>query len=148
MSMPSFPVILIDVKYNQITTPVSWLIPQVKVIQLVRRDIERLYFSGELHTFYGRNPEAKAAGIVPQFIIDPVRMASVERDQAKYVREYQAFAGLRFFYEDLTDNRETEVMPEKYSRAVCEYLGIEVRELQTGTKKVAPSDVCLTSAVY
>lgn len=133
--------VLIDVKYNQISDPLRLLIPQVKVIQIVRRDVQRLFYSGELHTLYGRNPDAKARGICPEFTVGAARLRAFEKDYLKQVATYTPWAGLTLYYEDLTDNQETAVMPEEYSRAVCDYLEIGHLELTTGTKKNAPPDI-------
>jgi len=138
-----FDVILVDVKYNQISAPVETLVahPEVKVIQIIRRDIRRLYYSGELHTFYGNNPWAKEDRVAMTFRVDPARLEALRRSQAEQVAKWKRFVDMQLFYEDLTGNREVEIMPEKYSQAVCMCLGIEVKELTTGTKKVAQSDI-------
>ena len=42
---------MLDVKYNQISPPVEELLRKIPVIHLLRKDLRRLYFSGELHSY-------------------------------------------------------------------------------------------------
>ncbi len=134
-----FPLILIDVKYNQITDPVARLLPQVKVIQIIRRDAERLYYSGELHSFVGDHPGAATTG--RRFRVDWKRFHAIKDAQDRGVNKWARVAGLVLHYEDITQNRQTNIMPGEYSRQVCEFLGIELRSLTTGTLKEGPEDI-------
>lgn len=135
-----FAVVCLDVKYNQISPPVEELLERIPVVHLVRRDADRLYYSGELHDLYNRNPAAKREGVTPRFEIVPERYESIVWARDRCIARYGHLETVRLHYEDLTQNREIDRLPEWASRDVCRALGVPHRTLTVGTKKMAPPD--------
>lgn len=136
-----FAVVCLDVKYNQISLPVERLLENIPVIHLIRRDLDRLYYSGELHDLYNCDPEAKAAGVQPLFEIEEERYRSIAEAQQRWIRRYGHLESLRVYYEDLTGNREIEQIPEAAGMLICDTLGVGYHPLMVLTRKSAPADV-------
>jgi len=132
-------VICLDTKYNQISPPLEAFLhrPEVKVIHLVRRDRLAAYFSGALHTWRGQYPDADE---VPTFcfLLDQYRAIEEEVERHKHRLGY--LTDLRLYYEDLTNNEDTLVLPERASRMICDLAGVDVRQLTAPSGKEAPVD--------
>jgi len=136
-----FKTVLLDVKYNQISEPVEELLRQIPVIHLIRRDIRRLYYSGELHTYYAQHPEAREAGEIVAFEIDEARFKRLKQVQRMHIKRFGYLEDLRLCYEGLTGNQPIERLPEEIERAICALLGVAHHPLVTGFRKNAPADI-------
>ena len=134
-------VIVLDVKYNQISEPVEELLKQIPVIHLLRKDLRRLYFSGELHSYYGQHPEARGRGVIPTFEFNQARFQSIVNARHRALQSFSYLEDLRLVYEDLTANREIMELPEWAGRKICELLGVEYHPLTTDYEKNAPEDI-------
>jgi len=132
-------VICLDTKYNQISPPLEAFLAQhqVKVIHLVRRDRLAAYFSGELHTWRGQHPDA---GELPTFCFLLDQYRAIEEEVEMHKRRLGHLTDLRLYYEDLTNNKDTLVLPERASRMICDLAGVDVRQLTTPSGKEAPVD--------
>jgi hypothetical protein len=135
-----FPVICLDAKYNQISRALEALLahPEVKVIHLVRRNLLRLYFSGELHSWRSRHPGETA---IPQFRFDGSRFDRLCRVVKKHKERFGYLADLELFYEQLTGNRDIEELPEWASQQICLLAGVDYRPLAARIRKEAPPDI-------
>jgi len=136
-----FPWICVDIKYNQITAPIAeWMAePQVKVIQLIRRNMLAIYFSGQLHTWRGEHPKCAAKGEIPTFQFEPRVYAEQRREIAEHMRRCGRLADLTLSYEDLTGGNNVKRMPDQYSRVICDLLCIEYAPMITDFDKEGPS---------
>ena len=134
-------VIVLDVKYNQISEPVEHLLSQIKVVHLLRKDLLRLYFSGELHSYYNRSPEAKKQREIPAFQFDEARYWDIVLARQQWIRRFSWLEDLRLCYEDLTGNRQIAQLPEWAGRQICALARVEYRPLTTTWTKNAPADI-------
>ena len=134
-------VIVLDVKYNQISPPVEELLRKIPVIHLLRKDLRRLYFSGELHSYYGQHPEAREQGVIPTFEFSQARFQSIVDARRRALERFSYLEDLRLVYEDLTDNQEITELPEWAGREICRLLGVEYHPLTTDYEKNVPEDI-------
>jgi hypothetical protein len=134
-------VIVLDVKYNQISPPMEELLNWIPVIHLIRKDTRRLYFSGELHTYYGQHPEAREKGVIPTFQFNRGRYQAILRARYEAIQRFSRLEDLRLVYEDLTNNQEITELPEWAGRQICHLLGVEYQPLTTDYTKNAPADI-------
>lgn len=134
-----FEVVCLDTKYNQINRYVAALLAQdgVKVVHLIRRNLLRLYFSGELHTWRGQNPGNKK---MPTFQFHPKRFSAIERQIEGYRRRFAYLADVTVYYEELSGNRATRRLPKRTAEMVCGMADVEYMPLTTDHKKRAPVD--------
>jgi len=132
-------VVCLDTKYNQLSQPVRGLLAQdeVKVIHLIRRNALRLYFSGELHTWRGRNP---GNAEIPVLQFSEARFNSTAQEIERYKLALGYLADVTMYYEDLTSDRPTYQLPDWASEQLCELAGVAYMPMTTDTKKNAPVD--------
>jgi hypothetical protein len=136
-----FKVIVLDVKYNQISPPVEELLNWIPVIHLIRKDTRRLYFSGELHSYYGAHPEAREQGVIPKFKFDRARYQAIVRARQEAIQRFSRLEDMRLVYEDLTNDQQITELPEWAGRQICHVLGVEYHPLTTDYTKNAPADI-------
>jgi len=133
-----FEVVCLDVKYNQISPPVEAILPDVRaVIHLIRRDRLAHYFSGELHSWRGRNPNAEK-GFVPTFDFSLSHFNALNYRTKWGFDKFRKYETVRLVYEDLTAGRQTDTLPDWASEKICKALGVEFAPLEAGTVKSAP----------
>lgn len=134
-----FPVICLDTKYNQISEALEEFLaqPEVKVIHLIRRNHLRLYFSGELHTWTTTYPGRP----IPIFEFDELRFRDLVSEIESFIQRFRYLADLTFYYEDLTQDRDIEMLPESAARSICKLAGVEYQALPVRVRKDAPTDV-------
>lgn len=132
-------VLCLDFKYNQITRyTMEWMArPEVKVIHLVRRNLLRLYFSGELHTWRGQHPDSQD---VPTFQFKPEQFDAIRNEIEKYKRRWGWLTDLKLYYEDLTHDRQVDRLPDWASRMICLLAQVPHQPLTTPWEKAAPTD--------
>ena len=132
-------VICLDTKYNQISPPLEKFLArhEVKVIHLVRRDRLAAYFSGELHTWRGKHPDADE---VPTFCFNLDRYRKIEKSVQRRMRRFGYLTDLRLYYEDLTNNQDTVALPVWASRMICDLVGVYNMQMTTSYGKEAPVD--------
>lgn len=133
-------VLCLDTKYNQISRPVEELLAQddVKVVHLVRRNLLRLYFSGELHDWRGEHPGDRR---VPTLRFSNARFNAIVQEIEEYKRRFEHLADLTLYYEDLTGDYPTHQLPDWASQKICELVQVNVMPLTIGTEKEAPRDL-------
>jgi len=110
---------------------------EVKVIHLIRRNVLRLYFSGELHTWRGRNP---GGGEIPVFKFSETRFNATAQRIGGYKRQFGHMADLTVYYEDLTSSQPTYRLPDWAAATICDLAGVERLPLTTDFEKKAPVD--------
>jgi len=132
-------VVVLDTKYNQINPLMEQLLerPEVTVIHLLRKDLLRLYFSGEVHSWRGQ-PGNKDH--IPVFKFNDPRYREIVQARRECIEQFSYLEDLRLVYEDLTANQEVPGLPEWASRQICDLLGVEFQMLTTGCRKEAPVD--------
>ena len=137
-----FLLICVDIKYNQITPPLAQYLArsEVKAIQLVRKSPLAHYFSGRLHTWRGENPDRAATGEVPVYRFVPYVYAEQKREVLAFLNRFSWLAGHLVTYEGLTAGEDIRLMPARHSKALCEFLDVEEREMTTDFEKEAPPD--------
>ena len=134
-------VIVLDVKYNQISPPVEQLLREIPVIHLLRQDERRLYFSGQLHSYWGSHPKDKERGFIPTLAFHQPTFDAIMYARQWAIQKFSYLEDLRLVYEDLTDNQEVTELPAWACRRICETLGVEYRILTTDYKKNAPRGI-------
>jgi hypothetical protein len=136
-----FEVVLLDTKYNQISKHVETLLQHndVKVIELVRENKLRLYFSGVLHTWRGQHPNEPK---IPTFRFMLPQFQEIVAQIERYRERFGYLADVRVYYEALTLDRNTLVLPSNACWELCELLGVEPRPLTLpeSHSKEAPTD--------
>lgn len=130
-------VICLDCKYNQISPSLEAFLqrPDVKVIHLVRRDRLAAYFSGALHAWRGQRPDA---GEVTTFRFMPDVYREIEEFVQAHQRRLGYLTDLKLYYEDLTHNKDTVLLPIWASRMICDLVGVVHRPMTTSYGKEAP----------
>lgn len=136
-----FNVILLDTKYNQISKYVEQMLcsENVKVIEIVRRNKLRLYFSGELHHWRGLHPDAD---VMPTFRFKRAQFNEIHAEIYRHQGRVGYLADMVLYYEDLTSDRNTLALTEAVSWRLCDLLGVERRvlTLPANHDKEAPTD--------
>lgn len=139
--------VVLDVKYDQITPPVETFFRTVPVIHLIRRDLERMFFSVQwrryrFHVETAAQKERRSAtGEMPTLVLSRHEFEQFARRVQAYREQYGELAGLDLVYEELTGNQEIRVFPEGAGREVCEFLGVAYHPMTVGFKKCSPSDI-------
>jgi hypothetical protein len=157
------PIKLVSLKYNSINKVTMPLLSECKVIHLYRNDFKRMYYSyifceqrksnqeGEFKRGTWKPKIAKRDDRTYQEPIDPDKIVwdgsdgkrafnNMKDGILKSRNEYDPYTDLVLVYEELTDNKETHEIPEKYGRQICELLGIEYKKLTTPLVKKSPTD--------
>jgi hypothetical protein len=138
-------VVLIDIKYNQITDPVERWLEGQRVLHLIRRDRRRQFFSRELRRWmaehkgedHGYYPPEHA----PQIRFDQAEYDLFYREVEQNIAYFTLLETTRLYYEDLTDNQPVEVLPAWAGRILCALLAVPYRPLTARGKKDAPTDI-------
>jgi len=135
-----FPVICLDTKYNQISAAVEAYLaqPEVKVIHLVRRNVLRLYFSGELHTWRAQHRQASQ---LPVFAFDESRFVRLRDSIERHIQRIGHLADLELYYEDLTGDQDISELPEWAARQICLLCGVDYQPMAVQIRKEAPVDI-------
>lgn len=133
--------IVMDIKYNQITHPLEHLLHDLKVIHLIRKDLRRRFFSMLLWEKYKKYPVLRSFGVIPHFDISEAKlkrnMAEVKRLQEKY----SYLEDLRLYYEELTQNHQVNRLPTSIEKRLCGFLGLDWGPLSTLSIKIAPINI-------
>ncbi len=137
-----FEVVLLDCKYNQISRYVEFLLErdEVVVIQNQRDDRLAQYYSGELHTWRGVNPDAPLS-VRPTFEFNRQQFDEIHQEISDFEQRFQNLPNLRICYEDMTENKNTLELSRAISEALCTVLGVKNRllTLPASHSKEAPS---------
>jgi len=138
-------VVLIDVKYNQITPPVEAWLRGCRVLHLIRRDVRRMFFSRELRRWMAAHPEERKnyhpPEKVPQIPFDRDKFRRFVRDVKQYQACFTPLETTRLYYEDLTENRNVVALPGWAGRILCGLLEIPYHRLYASGVKGAPTDI-------
>jgi len=138
-------VVLIDIKYNQITDPVERWLREQRVPHLIRRDVRRQFFSRELRRWmaahkgedHGYHPPER----VPQIPFDKSAFRHFAAQVAEYRDRFTPLETTRLYYEDLTNNQNVGVLPAWAGRILCALLEIPYRPLTARGRKESPTDI-------
>jgi len=138
-------VVLIDIKYNQITDTVERWLREQRVLHLIRRDVRRQFFSRELRNWMGahrgENHGYHPPETVPQIPFDQAEFDGFREAVKLYIKAFTPLETTRLYYEDLTNNQSVEVLAEWAGRILCALLEIPYRPLTASDRKEAPSNI-------
>jgi len=139
-------VVLIDIKYNQITPPVERWLKRQRVLHLIRRDVKRQFFSRQLRNWMAANDGDKR-GIMPlgpnppHIPFDEAQFRQYAETVRKHIARFTPLETTRLYFEDLTHNKCVISMPEWAGRILCALMEVPYQRMVTRTRKESPENM-------
>lgn len=140
-------VIVLDIKYDQITPIVETFLGGLRNIHLIRRDMKRMFLSLLMWQYYTNAPEEEIAET--ERTGELRKMVATQADFEAYCQQvkllqakFSYLGDLEIFYEDLTEGGQTvEVFPQVESLKLCRFLDVALYDLVADTSKETPNEV-------